>query len=67
MACTVKVPSVGGLVFKYGGPFQTQSTRRLASEVVPSYCKETQPPFKPDLNTGLKLEPLELYSDLKYL
>lgn len=26
VACIVKVPSVGGLVFKYGGPFQTQST-----------------------------------------
>lgn len=57
-AGTVAVPSVGGLVCASAvAHFKRQ--HGLASEV--------EPPFKPALNTGLRLEPPGLCSDLKYL
>lgn len=62
---TYRLPQVV-LFFRLWSPI-SNTKHRLASDVVPSYCKVVQPLFKPGLNTGLKLEPLGLYSYLKYL
>lgn len=61
MSCCTYYLTVCGLVFSYMvAHFKHKD--RLALEVVRRYCREMQPLFKPDTSTGLKLEPIGLYS-----